>query len=103
MGRPAPNWFAELKDLHPDRWYTAPRLARRVARTAANVRIVLSRRIPPTYQSIGGELYATWLGADLIALSHQFVKEKAVRDLRKRRRVKPHEAVTAEPGLLEEH
>lgn len=86
MGRPAPNWFADLKDLHPERWYTTPRLARLVSRSAANVRIVLSRRIPPTYQSIGGELYATWLGADLIALGHSFAVEKKERDSRKRKR-----------------
>ncbi|CAM2006723.1 hypothetical protein [Acanthopleuribacter pedis] len=85
MGRPAPNWFADLKDLHPERWYTSPRLARLVARSPANVRIVLSRRIPPTYQSIGGELYATWLGSDLIALSQTFAVEKAQRDRRKRK------------------
>lgn len=85
MGRPAPNWFAELQHLQPERWYTSPRLARLVARSAANVRIVLSRRIPPTYQSIGGELYATWLGADLIALSRSFAVEKQARDRRKRK------------------
>ncbi len=86
MGRPAPNWFADLQHLQPERWYTTPRLARLVARSAANVRIVLSRRIPPTYQSIGGELYATWLGADLIALSQSFAVEKQARDQRKRKR-----------------
>ncbi|CAM2065902.1 hypothetical protein SCOR_11020 [Sulfidibacter corallicola] len=86
MGRPAPNWFAELEHLNPDRWYTAPRLAKRVARTSANVRLVLSRRISPTYQSINGELYATWLGADLIRLAKRFVVEKRARDARKARR-----------------
>lgn len=95
MGRPAPNWFAELQHLQPERWYTTPRLARLVARSAANVRIVLSRRIPPTYQSIGGELYATWLGADLIALSRSFVVEKQARDLRKRKRRGPSDGDVA--------
>lgn len=89
MGRPAPNWFADLQNLQPERWYTTPRLARLVSRSAANVRIVLSRRIPPTYQSIGGELYATWLGADLIALSRTFAVEKQARDRRKRKRRGP--------------
>lgn len=73
MGRPAPTWFAELIHLEPDVWYTAPRLAKKFERSSANIRIVLARRIPPTYRQVRGEIFASWLGADLEALGQKYL------------------------------
>jgi hypothetical protein len=73
MGRPAPKWFAELIDLEPEQWYTAPRLAKKYDRSSANIRIVLSRRIPPTYRQIRGEIFAAWLGEDLAKLGNKYI------------------------------
>lgn len=72
MGRPAPAWFGELIHLEPDQWYTAPRLAKKFERTAANVRIVLSRRVEPTYKQMRGEIFASWHGSDLIKIGNKY-------------------------------
>lgn len=83
MGRPAPTWFAELIDLEPDVWYTAPRLAKKFERSSANIRIVLARRIPPTYRQVRGEIFASWLGSDLEKLGQKYIAWRQARKPKK--------------------
>lgn len=86
MGRPAPEWFASLAELDPDQHYTASRIAKKVARTAADIRLVLSRRISPRYQLIHNDVLATWSGEELIRLSEKYLVEKKARKQKKKKK-----------------